>query len=121
MVRQQKQGFNRREKKAFVRILMTVFILGIFLVFFFPGCSLYSYHNIKKSKAALSIKNKKLNREIVELRKEIDLLEHDEKYLETIARRKYRMLKKDEEVYYIAPYKEEGKEDSKSKVGSGFP
>ncbi|CAK8716510.1 Septum formation initiator [Candidatus Electrothrix laxa] len=37
------------------------------------------------------------------LEKEIDLLMHDKAYLEKMAREKYGMLKKNEEVYYFDP------------------
>ncbi|RWX50033.1 Septum formation initiator [Candidatus Electrothrix marina] len=37
------------------------------------------------------------------LEKEIDLLMHDKNYLEKVARGKYGMLKKNEEVYYLDP------------------
>ncbi len=47
--------------------------------------------------------NKSLLRETVELGREIKFLQNDKGYLEKVAREKYGMLKKDEEVYYLSP------------------
>ena len=105
MVRQQKQGFNQREKKAFTRILLLTFFLSVFLLSFFPSCSFYSYYQMQGQQYEIIRKNKTLSQESADLNKEINLLLHDEKYLEKIARKKYGMLKKDEEVYYLSPKK----------------
>lgn len=68
---------------------------------FAPRCSLYSYYKIEKKSNRLIQENKKLLQEKAALEKEIDLLLHDKDYLEKIAREKYGMLKKNEEVYYL--------------------
>ena len=68
-----------------------------------PRCSLYSYYKMEKKSNRLVEENKRLLEEKAALEKEIDLLQHDKAYLERVAREKYGMLKKNEEVYYLSP------------------
>lgn len=102
-----KQGFNRREKRALARILLAVFLVALLLLSFAPGRSLHSLRQVNKKAEALSEENKMLLQETVQLHEEIKLLQHDERHLEKIAREKYGMLKKNEEVYYLSPSAEE--------------
>jgi cell division protein FtsB len=103
VVQRQRQGFNRREKRAFARILPTIFILALLLLAFGPSRSLRSYVQVKRKTESVAADNERLQQEMAQLREEISLLQHDVKYLEKIAREKYGMLKKNEEVYYIDP------------------
>ncbi|WP_446009401.1 FtsB family cell division protein [Candidatus Electrothrix sp.] len=82
---------------------MTVFFLGFFFLLFAPQCSLYSYYKIEKKSNRLAEENKRLRLEKAALEKEIDQLLHDKNYLEKVAREKYGLLKKNEEVYYLEP------------------
>lgn len=101
--RRQSNGLSLREKKVFQRVLLTVLLSGGFFLLFAPRCSLYSYYKIEKKSNRLVEENKRLLREKAALEKEIDLLLHDKAYLEKVAREKYGMLKKNEEVYYLDP------------------
>lgn len=106
MAQQRKQHLNRRERKAFVRILLAAALLCLLLLALAPGCSLRSCLLAKKKAEALSQENARLLREGVQLNKEIRLLEQNEKYLEKIAREQYGMLMNDEEVYCFEPPEE---------------
>ena len=101
--RRQSKGLGLREKKIFRRILLVVLAAGVFFFFFAPGCSLYSYYRMEKKSNRLVEENKRLVQENAALEKEIDLLLHDRAYLEKVAREKYGLLKKNEEVYYLNP------------------
>ncbi|MCI5137892.1 MAG: septum formation initiator family protein [Candidatus Electrothrix sp. AR1] len=101
--RRQSKGLSLREKRVFRRVLLTVLLSGGFFLLFAPRCSLYSYYKIEKKSNRLVEENKRLLQEKAALEKEIDLLMHDKKYLEKVARGKYGMLKKNEEVYYLDP------------------
>lgn len=103
-MRQRRQGFNRREKRALVRLPLAAFVLALLFLAFAPGRSL---RQMRQQAEALTEENKTLLRETVQLNEEIWLLQHDERHLEKIAREKYGMLKKNEEVYYISPPIEE--------------
>lgn len=101
--RRQSNGLSLREKRTFYRILLFVFLSGGALLLFAPHCSLYSYYKIEKKSNRLAEENKRLLQEKAKLEKEIDQLLHDPAYLEQVAREKYGLLKKNEEVYYLTP------------------
>lgn len=101
MVHRQRRSFSRREKRAFARILLAAIIAALFLLALAPGCSLRSYGQVKRKTEAVVAENERLLQETVRLREEIRLLQHDVKHLERIAREKYGMLRKNEEVYYL--------------------
>ncbi|CAK8713562.1 MAG: cell division protein FtsB [Candidatus Electronema aureum] len=102
-MQQQRQNLNRREKRALARILLAAFVLALLFLAVTPGRSLHSYFSVKKKIAIVEAENRLLLRETVQLNEEIKLLQHDDQYLEKIAREKYGMLKKNEEVYYTQP------------------
>ncbi len=103
MNKNQNKGLNKREKRAITRIAIFVFLVSLVIFAFAPGRSIYSQHKIKKEIEAQSIHNKSIEQRNKELNKEIILLKADDAYLEQLARKKYEMLKKDEEVYWLKP------------------
>lgn len=102
-MRQRRQSFNRREKRALARIIAAALLFSVLFLSVAPGCSLQSYLRVKRKTTALSAENEQLLQEIIQFRKEIQLLQHDVQYLEKIAREKYGMLKSNEEVYNVNP------------------
>ncbi len=100
-MQRQRQSLNRREKRALARIILAVVLLSLFFFAITPGRSLRAYFSIKKKIEAVERENERLRQETAELYEAIRRLKHDDKYLEKIAREKYGMLKKNEEVYYI--------------------
>lgn len=103
MKRRQSKGLSLRERKIYRRLLLTILAAGVFFFLFAPRCSLYSYYRIEKKSNRLIKENKRLVQEKAALEKEIDLLLHDKAYLEKVAREKYGLLRKNEEVYYLSP------------------
>ena len=101
--RRQSKGLSLKEKRVFRRVLLAFLLAGGFFLFFAPHCSLYSYYKMEKKSNRLVEENARLLTEKAALEKEIDLLLHDKAYLEKVAREKYGMLKKNEEVYYLDP------------------
>lgn len=98
-----RQGFNRREKRALARILSAALILSLLFLALAPGCSLRAHFAVSKKIEQARQENQLLLRETMQLNEEIRLLQHDERHLEKIAREKYGMLKKNEEVYFYEP------------------
>ncbi len=96
-----KEGLNKREKKALLRITLAVLLLSLLCIAFIPGRSLYSHHQLKKEIKQLRREITDKEERIGELTLEINRLQNDDAYLEQIARDKYGMLKKNEEVYEI--------------------
>lgn len=80
-----------------------MFVLGVFFLLFAPNCSLYSYYILQEKSNRVAEENRRLLEETAELKKEIELLEYDKAYLEKVAREKYGLLKRNEEVYYLRP------------------
>ncbi len=103
MVRQRRQSFNRRERRALTRMFVAVLIVSLLFLAFTPGRSLRSLRQVRQQAEAVTEENKTLLRETMQLAEEVRLLQHDERHLEQIARGKYGMLKKNEEVYYYEP------------------
>ncbi len=103
MTDQRRHYLNQREKRALVRILSAAALSALLLLFFAPCCGLRSYWLIQEHNEELRQKNSGLIEENLRLKKEISRIQHDDRYLEQIAREKYNMLRKNEEVYYIAP------------------
>ncbi|WP_417917066.1 FtsB family cell division protein [Candidatus Electronema sp. JC] len=85
------------------RLLLAALVLALLFLAFAPGRSLRSLRQVNKQAEAAAEENKILLRETVQLNEEIRLLQHDERHLEKIAREKYGMLRKNEEVYYVSP------------------
>lgn len=101
MAERRTQGLNKREKKILRWVLLSVVIFSLLFVLFAPGRGLISYRNLKKKVQALDRDNKILHQRNIELAQEIELLKNDPDYLEQLAREKYGLLKKNEEVYIL--------------------
>lgn len=94
-----KQGLTKREQKILNRVVLGAVILSALFLLFAPGRGVISYHNLQKEVQVLHQENKMLQQRNVQLAEEIERLKHDEAYLEELARAKYGLLKKNEEVY----------------------
>jgi len=77
-------------------IICLFFILNIF---FLDAYSLKTYKQVKKDLNKKTTSNAKISATITELEKDIDRLKNDPFYIESIARRDYKMVKKGEIVY----------------------
>ena len=103
------QGLNRREKKMPRWVLAAVIVFSLLFILFAPGRGFFPYRNLKKEVQALDRDNKILHQRNIELAQEIELLKNDKDYLEQLAREKYGLLKKNEEVYNLGKSKSAGK------------
>ncbi len=99
------QGLNKREKKLLRLVVFAVVLVCLLFILFAPGRGLVSLRNLKKEVQALDRDNKILHQRNVELAQEIELLKNDKDYLEQLAREKYGLLKKNEEVYNLGKSK----------------
>ena len=101
MTNRRNQQLTKREKRVLHRLTLAVIILGLLFLLFFPGRSLLTHHLLRKQVQMLIRDNKMLQQRNVELAEEIERLKNDDAYLEHLARGKYGMLKKNEEVYEL--------------------
>ena len=97
------QGLTRGEWRLIRCLLLAVLAAGILWFLFAPGSGVLRYHRLQKQIETLSQENKSLQEHNAVLRKEIDRLQHDETYLEQMARQKYGLLKENETVYEFTP------------------
>ncbi len=108
MNRRQGRGLSREEQRIFVRIVVLAVFLALLWLLFAPGLGLISYRRASHRVEDLQKRIRTLERQNAELEEEIDRLEHDDAYLEKLAREKYGMLKENEEVF-IFPSKKKGR------------
>jgi len=101
MANRRNQQLTKREKRALRRFTLAVIILGLLVLVFFPGRGLLTYHSLNKQVQTLIRDNKMLQQRNVELAEEIEHLKNDKAYLEQLAREKYGLLKKNEEIYEL--------------------
>lgn len=110
MARRKKHGLSDQEKKIFWRLVILAIILGVLYFLFAPGRGLLSYHSLRKEVGSLTRENQELEIRNRELAEEVDRLQSDDTYLETMAREKYGLLKKNETVYDFGPPAKKKKE-----------
>jgi cell division protein FtsB len=101
MADRRNKGLNRREQRALRLFVLVVVVFSLLFLLFMPGRGLLPYQRLKKEVRELVRENKALQQRNVELAGEIERLKHDDAYLEDLARKKYGMLKRNEEVYEL--------------------
>lgn len=101
MADKRNKGLNKREKRALRRFVLLIIVLSLIFIVFAPGRGLLSHRKLKKEIQNIAQDNSTLQQRNVELAEEIKRLKNDEAYLEQLAREKYGMLRKNEEVYEL--------------------
>ena len=88
-------------QKKFIYGVITLIVFTLTIIFIFGDHGLFQLYNLKKEKSSIQ-------KHIIELRKEREVLisekkrlENDLMYIEKIAREKYRMAKPGERVYKV--------------------
>jgi len=89
------------KRKRFLLLFFGFISLTIAFVFLSGNRSLLKLHSLYKEKENLEAKKEALLKQNQELKEEIKKLEHDDQYIEKVAREKYNMKKDGEEVYLI--------------------
>ena len=92
------------------RIIRAVLIMGavvLIIMFFFGDHGLYQLYTLKKERNQIQENINRLREEKIALEGEKTKLQTDHKYIEELARVKYRMAKKGEKVFKVIEKKEE--------------
>ncbi len=84
-------------------VLAAVFVV-VFVAFFTGSKSILKLFALQQEREKLENQKQELVRENEALESEIEKLKNDEKYIEKIAREKFNMKKKDEEIYLVEPH-----------------
>lgn len=82
-------------------ILFGCLSLGCILLLLFSDRGFITLWNLKKEKIEIQEDINSLRQQIASLEKEAEKLEFDEKYIEKIAREKFRMSKPGEKVFKV--------------------
>ena len=73
----------------------------LMIIFFFGDHGLYQLYTLKKERSQVQEHINKLREEKIVLEGEKTKLQTDQKYIEELAREKYRMAKKGEKVFKV--------------------
>lgn len=86
---------------SLTNILFGCLSLGCILLLLFSDRGFITLWNLKKEKIEIQEDFNSLRQQIASLEKEAEKLEFDEKYIEKIAREKFRMSKPGEKVFKV--------------------
>lgn len=99
MKKKPKKPLTPIQQNRLLKIILLLVVLSVAWVLFAPGTGVFGLLKLRSRALELEIQNKELMRVNSELQEEINRLETDREYLERIAREKYGMLKKNEQVF----------------------
>tara|TARA_B100000927_G_C16454302_1_gene465170 strand:- start:200 stop:481 length:282 start_codon:yes stop_codon:yes gene_type:complete len=86
---------------SITNILMVIIIVGCISLLFFSDRGLINLWSLKKEKLEIQNEINDLRNQIAMLEKEEEKLKFDEKYIEKIAREKFKMVKPGERVFKV--------------------
>lgn len=88
-------------QKKIIQGILFVGILALLIVFLFGDHGMYELYSLKNERKLIQREINELREEKINLESEKLKLETDYKYIEELAREKYRMAKKGEKVYKV--------------------
>ena len=94
-------------KKSFMQGVLFLFLATLLIIFVFGDHGLLQLYKLKKERSKIQNHISELRKNREGLVKEKARLENDLKYIEKLAREKYRMAKPGEKVFKVMPKKEE--------------
>ena len=86
---------------SLTNVLFACLTMGCILLLLFSDRGFITLWNLKKEKIEIQQEINSLRHQIAALEKEAEKLEFDEKYIEKIAREKFRMVKPGEKVFKV--------------------
>ena len=99
--RSSKQINTSSVQKRVIRTILLIGALFLVIIFFLGDHGLYQLYTLKKERAQIQNQINILRKEKIELENEKIKLQTDYKYIEELAREKYRMAKKGEKVFKV--------------------
>ena len=96
-------------QRSFVRGVLILFLATLMIIFIFGDHGLLQLYKLKRERSKIQNHISELRKDRAGLIKEKTRLENDLKYIEKLAREKYRMAKPGEKVFKVMPKKEEVK------------
>ena len=104
--RSSKQINTSNVQKRVIRTILLIGALFLVIIFFLGDHGLYQLYTLKKERAQIQNQINILRKEKIELENEKIKLQTDYKYIEELAREKYRMAKKGEKVFKVIDQKQ---------------
>ncbi len=93
-------------QKRIIRAILIMGAVALIIIFFFGDHGLYQLYTLKKERTQIQENINQLREEKIALEGEKTKLQTDHKYIEELARVKYRMAKKGEKVFKVIEKKE---------------
>lgn len=94
-------------QKRIIRAILIMGAVALIIIFLFGDHGLYQLYTLKKERNQIQENINQLREEKISLEGEKAKLQSDKKYIEEIARVKYRMAKKGEKVFKVIEKKDE--------------
>ena len=88
-------------QKRVIRAILVMGAVALLIIFLFGDHGLYQLYSLKQERAHIQEKINELRKEKLTLEGEKTKLKTDYKYIEELAREKYRMAKKGEKVFKV--------------------
>ena len=88
-------------QKRIIRAILIMGAVALLIIFFFGDHGLYQLYTLKTERAQIQKQINSLREEKIVLESEKTKLKSDYKYIEELAREKYRMAKKGEKVFKV--------------------
>ena len=92
-------------QKQFIRGIIFLLCITLLIIFIFGDHGLLQLYKLKRDRAKVQAQISQLRKERERVMVEKNRLENDIKYLEKLARERYRMVKPGEKVYKVIPEK----------------
>ena len=96
-------------QKSFLRGVIFLFITTLFIIFVFGDHGLFQLYKLKKERSEIQLYITQLRKNQELLYNEKNRLENDLRYIEKLARERYRMAKPGEKVFKVVPKNEDSK------------
>ena len=93
-------------QKKLVRFVLILGAIVLLIIFFFGDHGVYQLYRLREEKAEIQQSIVQLREEKIRLESEKTRLETDYKYIEQLARERYRMAKPGEKVFKVVPKEE---------------
>jgi len=110
--RKPKKKLTPLQENRLLKIILVLVLASLAWLLYAPGTGVYSLLKMRSKVATLETETRELVQSNEKLQAEIERLKNDPVYLEEIAREKYGLIKKNEQVFdFSSPQKSSKKDD----------
>ena len=95
-----KSSFNKLQKQL-IRGILTLIGISLIIIFIFGNHGVIELYKLSKKRQQIQKEIVLLRQQKIKLEKEKSLLKNDKKYIEKLAREKYRMAKPNERIFKV--------------------